>query len=504
MTIPAVPAIRLHQKNDAPPQDTGKYVLYWMIAARRPFHNYSLQHALYESQVRDLPLLVFEPLRHGYPHACDRFHAFVLQGMAANQEVFRDHDVRYFPFVETSDHPGTGLLNALAHNAALVITDEFPAFFLPSMVDAAARKLQTINVPLITVDANGLTPLRAPDKIFTRAYDFRRYLHKNLTRFTEVRPLQNPLATYTQGKAHIPQEILDRWPPATPTLLSGSSSSLQDLPIDHSIAPVAFLPGGHQAATNRLHDFLERIDDYTQRRNDPTQEASSGLSPYLHFGHIGAHTLFEALRHRYHWSPDHINNDRLGKNQGFWGLPEGPETFIDQFWTWREIGFNRSFMDPDGYASYDTLPDWAQKTLAEHQNDPREHLYTLEDFDQARTHDDLWNAAQNELRRDGRIHNYLRMLWAKKILHWSESPQMALKIMLELNNKYALDGRDPNSYSGIFWALGRFDRAWGPEREVFGKIRYMTSDSTRRKFNVHDYIDRYTSSSHQANQGSLL
>jgi deoxyribodipyrimidine photo-lyase len=137
------------------------------------------------------------------------------------------------------------------------------------------------------------------------------------------------------------------------------------------------------------------------------------------------------------------------------------------------------------------LPDWAQQTLDEHASDVRPYVYSLEEFENAQTHDPLWNAAQRQLVREGRIHNYLRMLWGKKILHWTETPRHALKVMIELNNKYALDGRDPNSYSGIMWVLGRYDRAWGPERPIFGKIRYMTSESTQSKFHVKQYIRKY-------------
>ena len=137
------------------------------------------------------------------------------------------------------------------------------------------------------------------------------------------------------------------------------------------------------------------------------------------------------------------------------------------------------------------MPDWARITLEEHAKDRREHLYSLEEFAESRTHDRLWNAAQGQLRTEGRIHNYLRMLWGKKVFEWTESPSQALEFLIELNNRYALDGRDPNSYSGIFWCLGRYDRAWGPVRQVYGKIRYMSSDNTRRKVRVNDYMDRY-------------
>jgi len=166
------------------------------------------------------------------------------------------------------------------------------------------------------------------------------------------------------------------------------------------------------------------------------------------------------------------------------------EAFLDELVTWRELGFNLAHREEDT-KTVSSLPDWAQKTLAEHADDPREHIYEGDQFDRAETHDEVWNAAQRQLRTEGRIHNYLRMLWGKKILHWSRSPEEALEIMFELNDRYALDGRDPNSVSGITWCLGRFDRAWGPERPIFGKVRYMTSDSTRRKLRLGEYLARW-------------
>ena len=171
-------------------------------------------------------------------------------------------------------------------------------------------------------------------------------------------------------------------------------------------------------------------------------------------------------------------------------MEEAAEGFLDELITWRELSYNMCSKRPD-YARYSSLPEWARRTLEEHINDPREYTYTLEEFEAGQTHDELWNAAQMQLVTEGRMHNYLRMLWGKKILHWTARPQDALRIMIELNNKYAVDGRNPNSYSGILWVLGRYDRAWGPERPIFGKIRYMTSDSTRRKLKVNSYIERY-------------
>jgi deoxyribodipyrimidine photo-lyase len=171
-------------------------------------------------------------------------------------------------------------------------------------------------------------------------------------------------------------------------------------------------------------------------------------------------------------------------------MSEAAESFLDELVTWRELGFNMC-RQRDDYDQYESLPPWALDTLGIHGTDKRDYTYSLDEFEKAKTHDPLWNAAQMELVQEGRIHNYLRMLWGKKILEWTVNPRTALDIMIELNNKYALDGRDPNSYSGIFWVLGRYDRPWGPERPIFGKVRYMSSENTARKVRVKGYIQKY-------------
>jgi deoxyribodipyrimidine photo-lyase len=170
-------------------------------------------------------------------------------------------------------------------------------------------------------------------------------------------------------------------------------------------------------------------------------------------------------------------------------MSEDAEGFLDQVVTWRELGYQAAARVPNN-DEYGALPEWAQATLRDHADDPREYVYTLEQFDEAATHDEVWNIAQRQLRQEGTIHNYLRMLWGKKILEWSRTPQKAHDIMFELNNRYALDGRDPNSTSGIHWVMGRYDRPWGPERSIFGKVRYMSSDSARRKLRMKNYLSR--------------
>ncbi len=177
--------------------------------------------------------------------------------------------------------------------------------------------------------------------------------------------------------------------------------------------------------------------------------------------------------------------------RGWWGMGKSAEAFLDQLITWRELGFNMCRYNKD-YEKFKSLPGWAIQTLKDHEMDNREYIYTEEEFENVRTHDALWNATQVQLVREGKIHNYLRMLWGKKIIEWSPTPERALEVMIHLNNKYALDGRDPNSYSGIFWVLGRYDRAWGPEREIFGKVRYMSLANTARKVRVAGYIKRYS------------
>jgi deoxyribodipyrimidine photo-lyase len=201
------------------------------------------------------------------------------------------------------------------------------------------------------------------------------------------------------------------------------------------------------------------------------------------------HEVFDALMTREGWLGD-LPQKGNGAREGWWGVSPAAERFLDELVTWRELGFNFT-SKRDDYDLFESLPAWAQQTLEAHQTDDREHIYDGSEFELARTHDPLWNAAQRQLVIDGRIHNYLRMLWGKKILEWSATPREALATMIELNNKYALDGRDPSSYSGIFWVLGRYDRPWHPQRPVFGSVRYMSSANTARKMRVKQYVTRY-------------
>ncbi len=482
------PELRIRTLNDGEVNPDGDYALYWMTAHRRTQWNFSLQRAVHWARDLKKPLLVFEALRVGYPWASDRLHAFVIQGMRDNAERLRDKSVLYYPYLEPKKGAGSGLLAALARRACVVVTDDWPCFFLPRMLDSAGRQL---NTRLEAVDSNGLLPMRAAEKVFARAYDFRRFLQKNLRTHLEELPEADPLQGLRLPKLdRLPTDVSQRWVPAELDASAADAESLAELPIDHTVG-IAATSGGSRAASEALQTFLDdRLAKYDESRNDPREEATSGLSPYLHFGHVSAHQVFAEIVSAENWTTDRLSEKAAGKSTGWWGMSEAAEGFLDQLTTWRELGFNMCWQRDD-YAQYSSLPDWAKTTLGEHADDKREYLYSLDDFEAANTHDPLWNAAQRQLVREGRIHNYLRMLWGKKILEWTSSPETAAQVMIELNDRYALDGRDPNSYSGIFWCLGRYDRAWGPERPVFGKIRYMSSDNTARKFKVRGYVEKY-------------
>lgn len=486
-----IPSLRLRHANDRSVRPAGDYVLYWMISNRRTRWNFSLEHAAEVAQQLGKPLVVLEALRVGYRWASDRLHAFVIQGMTENLRRLASQPVLYYPYLEPQPNAARGLLETLADRACLVVTDDFPCFFLPTMVALAGRRL---SVRLDVVDSNGLLPLRATEQVFTVAHSFRRWLQKNLRPHLEATafPQADPLAHVKLPVLDaLPAAITRRWPAADVTRLSQDLSRLGDFDIDHTVAPTQQC-GGAAAAEATLQAFLERkLDRYDLDRNEPDVDGASGLSPYLHFGHLSAHQVFHEATQREDWTMDAISEKPNGVAHGWWNTSEPLESFLDQLITWRELGYNRCAHDPH-YDRFDSLPDWALRTLDRHARDPRPHLYTLEEFEHAQTHDKIWNAAQRQLVREGRIHNYLRMLWGKKILEWSPSPREALATMVELNNKYALDGRNPNSYSGIFWVLGRYDRAWGPERRIFGTVRYMSSESAARKLQLKAYLQRFS------------
>jgi len=485
--LSATPEARVTACNRAPIQPDRDFVLYWMIAARRLEWNFALQRAIERARELDLPLVILEALRSGYPWASDRLHRFVIDGMTDNARRATDAPVYYYAYVERERGAGGGLLERLAQDAALVVTDDYPVFFLPKMMAAAARRLDVL---MEAVDGNGLMPMRLTGEPFKTAHSFRRFLHKYLLQHLDRTPLSNPFAEGTLRRlGALPDEITNRWTNVARRLREGWQPNLGELPIDHAVG-VAGVRGGASTGARLVDRFIDSGLPRYAGRNHPDDGATSGLSPYLHFGHVSSHQVFATIAEREDWDADRVDASVHGKRSGWWGMSDDAEAFLDQLVTWRELGFNMC-VHRDDYDSYESLPEWARQTLEEHEDDAREHLYALQELERARSHDVVWNAAQTQLLREGTIHNYLRMLWGKKILEWSPSPRDALATMIELNNKYALDGRDPNSYSGIFWCLGRYDRPFGPERPIFGKIRYMSSENTLRKLHISEYLEEY-------------
>jgi deoxyribodipyrimidine photo-lyase len=483
-----VPQHRVRPLNAAAPAGERPWIVYWMAAQRRLRWNFALEYAVDLARDMQKPLLVVETLPCDDPWQNDRHHRFVLQGMADHAAAMRNGKALYRSYVEPEPGRQAALLQRLAGIAAAVVVDDYPMRQVQARIQALA---DATDVPVMAVDSNGLLPLRAAERVYLRAVDFRRFLQKALLPHLDEMPKANPLASVKIPPPEaLPQAVLEHWPEVSPELLAGDQDALAGLPIDHDVARGA-QAGGTEAAEKTLAHFLRHnLARYADRRSDIDDSAASGLSPYLHHGHVAAHEIFDRIARREDWSPERTAEKTAGQREGWWGMSAGAEAFLDELITWRELGYNMNGRRDD-YDRYEALPDWARGTLAEHAADSRPRVYSLETFETADTHDPLWNAAQRQLVREGRLQNYLRMLWGKKILHWSASPQEALEVMIRLNDRYAVDGRDPNSYSGICWVLGRYDRPWGPERPVFGKIRYMSSRNTARKFSVDNFIKRH-------------
>ena len=478
---------RVFKRNSAEQFDNGDYVLYWMQINRRFQYNYALEYAVGWANKLNKPLLVYEGLNSDYPWACDRIHTFMMEGMKENLDVARKHEINYYSYLEDAPGEGRGLLYRLAKRACCVVSDEYPVYIIRDHNESVPQKMDR---PYFTVDSNGLIPLGLTKKAPYNAYFFRKIMQRNFIECYTHGPKKDPLDDL-ENRANITLEdkFLERYPSADEHL-SDIPGFVEKLPIKHHINPVDF-SGTRKAALGTLGGFIaQKLGRYEKHRNDPDVGATSGLSPWLHFGKISEFEVVSAvLEHQPDgWSLDDITFNK-GSTGGFFNGDDNVDGFLDEVITWREVGFHFAHHEPE-YDQYETLPDWALKTMDEHKSDEREYIYSFEEFEQSQTHDVVWNAAQTELREKGTMHNYLRMLWGKKVIEWSPDYETALAYLIELNNQYAIDGRDPNSYSGIFWCFGRFDRAW-QERPIFGKLRYMTSKSTRKKVKLSKYLRKF-------------
>jgi len=476
---------RVRKRNDADPGDG--YVMYWMQSNHRLNYNYALEYAVGWANKLNKPLVIFEELKCDYRWASDRIHVFYMQGMKAHLDICRDKKINYIPFVEDEAGTSKRFYRRLLNEAALLVSDEYPVYFIRERNEELAEEL---DIPFFTVDSNGMIPLGITEKAPYNAYFFRKIMQKHFVKCFTAPPRERPLDDLkNRDRVQVTEDLAGEIQ-RSEKALEDIDSFVKSLSIDHSVSRLE-IKGTRRAAQGRLGQFVgHSLSDYGEKRNDPDANKVSGLSPWLHFGKISEYEVVKTVLEQQpdSWDLEDITfND--GQRNGFWNGDPGISKFLDELITWREVGFHFCHHTPD-YDQFESLPDWARETLEDHEDDPREWNYSLEELEYAETHDELWNAAQNQLATEGIIHNYLRMLWGKKVIEWTPDPRTALDYLIELNNKYAIDGRDPNSYSGIFWCFGRFDRAW-QERPIFGKIRYMTSKSTRRKVKLDRYLERY-------------
>jgi len=440
---------RVTVRRGGAPAPDGTCVLYWMQRAQRGHDNPALDVAVEIGNLLGKPVVAFFALMAFFPGANLRHFAFLVQGLPDIAEALEKRGVGFV----LRRSPGHKLEKLCAElKPALVVGDENPLRDAEKWRQDAARNLQ---IPFWTVDADVIVPTKLLLKEQYAARTIRPRLQKLLPEF--LVPGKDLRAKISWKK---PRGLASL--PVTFNFLGG-------WPVNRSAQPLRGIKGGSSEAQRLLKEFVRgQLKDYPKLRNHPETKGTSQLSPYLHFGQIGPRTVALAVQ-------------KAGATQ------PAKDAFLDQLITWRELSVNFVRFNPN-YDNFECAEPWAHRTLAEHTADHRPVLYNERQLENAETHDPLWNAAQRQMVHYGWMHNYLRMYWGKKILEWTRSPAEAFQIAVRLNDKYELDGRDPNGYAGIAWAIvGKFDRAWS-ERPIFGKIRYMSLQSTGRKFDSAEYI----------------
>ena len=461
---------RVSQLNKHQDNRQGRYVLYWMQMFKRVQDNDALNFAIQQANERDLPLVVYEGLKFYYPWANDRIHTFILEGVAEKQREFARLGIRYLFYLQRNEKDPRHIVAQLTGDAALLVTDDYPCFIIP---EHNQRIVEQVGIPVFAVDSNGVVPLSCYEKEEYAAYTIRPKIKKLLPEYLVRSPLPRLKRKSADLKVDGPEtEVTDT---SIPSLVAQCN-------IDHSVPASKHYKGGTKAARQRLGYFVSKIlPKYDQTRSKPDLDGSSRLSAYLHFGFISIQEIAEAVQQA--------------------KAPQAAKAaFLEEAIVRRELSFNFTRFNPK-YNSLASLPPWVQQTMREHVDDPRPDLLEPEQIEAAQTPDELWNAAQRELLLSGEMHNYVRMLWGKRVIEWQPNYETAFALLEHLNNKYALDGRDPNSYAGILWCFGKHDRPWF-ERPIFGKIRYMTSSSTGRKFDSKGYI-AWTNTLNGSGRGKL-
>jgi len=439
--------IRLFQAGN----QTNGSVIYWMSRDQRVHDNWALLFAQQLAMGKKRPLSVIFNLVPDFLEATIRQYGFMIKGLKEVEIELKKFDIPFFLLTGKPEIEIPKFLNSV--KTSNLVSDFDPLKIKRIWKREVSKK---IKIPFYEVDAHNIVPcLVVSDKTEFGAYTIRPKIHRLLPEFMDEYP---ELKKMKRSKSLTSDKI--DWEKVT-----------NNLKINKKVKEIDWIQSGESAASSVLKDFLEnKLEHYSQDKNDPNKNALSNLSPYLHFGQISAQRVALAIQQIH---PD----------------SKSSEVFLEELIVRRELADNFCYFNPN-YDSFNGFHDWAKKTLNEHRNDKRKFTYSLKEFENADTHEDLWNAAQTELLFTGKMHGYMRMYWAKKILEWSNSPEEALRIAIYLNDKYELDGRDPNGYVGCAWSIGGVhDRAW-TERPVFGKIRYMNRNGAMRKFDVEAYILR--------------
>jgi deoxyribodipyrimidine photo-lyase len=427
----------------------GRYVLYWMQAAQRAEYNHALEYAVLRANQLKLPLVVVFGITDSYPEANLRHYTFMLEGLIDVQKALEKRGIKVVIRHQSPELAAT----ELSEKASVVVVDAGHTRIQKKWRQYAANNIDCL---LEQVETNLIVPVtQASDKENFSAGTLRPRINKRLPQYLVNMKHSKPL------KSNLDLKISD-------FSINNIETALSKLEIDRSVEPIKNFKGGNAEAKKRLTDFIKnKLDDYADSRNDPSLDATSNMSPYLHFGQI---------------SPLYIALKVMESNA------RGRQAYLEELIVRRELSYNFVYYN-NNYDKFSCLPPWAKNTLNFHSRDKREYVYSLDELEHAKTHDPYWNAAQKEMVITGKMHGYMRMYWGKKILEWTKSPRQGFKIALFLNNKYELDGRDPNGFAGVAWCFGKHDRAWS-EREVFGKIRYMNAAGLKRKFNPELYVEK--------------
>lgn len=457
-------ALRTAPANDVRRQPDGEFVLYWMQSTHRFEENWGLRRAMLEADRLGKPLLVYQGLNPTYEHANDRTHAFIIGNARHLAARAPSLGLTYRFNLRHRVADDRLVVDRLARRAALVVTDAFPT---AGVAERTARVAGRVPVHMEAVDSHGIVPAAAFAKEEWAARTIRPKLRKLLDLSLEPvedRPPRHPM----------PPDLLravDGDLPSLDLARLDLAAEVARCEIDHTVPPVATVPG-LEAARARLEAFVaEALPRYSDRRSDPTDtRGSSQLSPYLHFGQVAA---------------AEVARRALASGAG-----EEVEKFLDELVTWRELSLNFCVRNPR-FATLEGLPAWVHANFAQHARDPRPVTYTLDQLERGATDYPLWNAAQHELRATGAIHNVMRMYWGKCVIAWMPTYDAALRALIHLNNKWGLDGRDPSSFGGIQWCFGKFDRPWAPRRPIYGSIRWMSLERAYKKFDAKGYEARH-------------